>query len=110
MRLKESEGFHGVAALAAPVSEELSSGRRRALGRWIGELADDAATIVGVDRVNREIAPLADEIDIGLIADAAPFSRDVIGHGDLGPWRQAIMHDERAAFSNEQEAFHEIAP
>ena len=42
VRLKESEGFHGIAALAAPVSEEVNAGSRRGQ-RWLGELADDAA-------------------------------------------------------------------
>ena len=110
MRLKESEGFHGVAALAAPVSEEVNAGSHRAFGRWLGELADDAATIVGVDCVSREIVPLADKIDIGLIADAAPFSRDIFGHGDLRPGRQAVVHDKRAICADQPEALHEIPP
>jgi hypothetical protein len=110
MRLEESEGRHGVVALAAPVSEKLGAGTRCAPSRWIGELADHPATIVGVDRVNGQIVPLADKVDIRLVADAAPFSRNVFWHGDLGSGGQAVMDNERAALSDQPEALDEIAP
>ena len=76
----------------------------------LASFADHAATIVGVDRVDGQIVPLADKVDIRLVADAAPFSRNVFWHGDLGSGGQAVMDKERAALSDQPEALDEIAP
>ncbi len=50
------------------------------------------------------------EIDIGLEGPAAPFPRLVVGPGDLGPVRETVMHDERAAGGQQAEGLVEVAP
>ena len=83
---------------------------RKTSQRSAAALLDHTATIVGVDRIEVEIVPLADKVDLGRVGGAAPGTRRERGAYQLAARRKTIMHHERAARADQLEALLEIAP
>ena len=77
---------------AQAIKDTLPRSRHRR--RW-RPAADDAAAMVDIDGAELEIPGFEHEIEIGLVGDAAPGTREELRRGQLPIGRSAIMHDDR---------------